>query len=606
MKKILLLISFFICLLADAQQISQNQGVPWPATDGLQRALPMSDQVKPPQKDKFVGIFYFLWHPANDDTTMDSKGPYNITEILTKNPKAMNEYDAWGDYLVSDTTKSYFEQILHWNEPLFGYYYLDPWVLRKHAILLADAGIDVLIFDATNALTYKNTYFRLCDQYMKLRAMGEKTPQIAFMLNSEVKKTANLLWTELYKNKHFKKLWFFWKGKPLMVADPNEVDSKLTGFFTFRKAYWPDGQGKNFDTHNQWQWEVPYPQPFSFDQDSTIPEYMNVSIAQNLSRFDGSVTLMSQGKARGRSFHDGHQPTDFLPPYPEVTKYGKNFQEQWNRALSVNPEFIFITGWNEWIVGRGVNYTWWGKGAAQFCDQFSDEFSRDIEMSKGNLSDDYYYQMVTNIRKFKGTEPITVNHRLQTIPMDKSFKAWQQVTSIYHDHLGDVIHRNNKGYGKVQYINNTGRNDIVICKVTNDTQNIYFYVQTNDDLSPRSDKNWMWLFIDSDQNHATGFEGYDVLINRKYLPVDSATIEIYQNHSWTKIGKVPMKWNHNQLQLSVPCSYLNISFTHPQFSFDFKWVDNMQHENDIMDFYLYGDVAPEGRFNYRYTFSEKQ
>jgi hypothetical protein len=33
---------------------------------------------------------------------------------------------------------------------------------------------------------------------------------------------------------------------------------------------------------------------------------------------------------------------------------------------------------------------------------------------------------------------------------------------------------------------------------------------------------------------------------------------------------------------------------------DFKWADNLQHPGDVMDFYKSGDVAPAGRFNYRY------
>ena len=34
---------------------------------------------------------------------------------------------------------------------------------------------------------------------------------------------------------------------------------------------------------------------------------------------------------------------------------------------------------------------------------------------------------------------------------------------------------------------------------------------------------------------------------------------------------------------------------------DFKWADNIQVPGDVMDFYLSGDVAPEGRFMYRYV-----
>ena len=35
-------------------------------------------------------------------------------------------------------------------------------------------------------------------------------------------------------------------------------------------------------------------------------------------------------------------------------------------------------------------------------------------------------------------------------------------------------------------------------------------------------------------------------------------------------------------------------------NFEFKWSDNMQQESDVMDFYLHGDVAPAGRYNFIY------
>ena len=34
---------------------------------------------------------------------------------------------------------------------------------------------------------------------------------------------------------------------------------------------------------------------------------------------------------------------------------------------------------------------------------------------------------------------------------------------------------------------------------------------------------------------------------------------------------------------------------------DFKWADNLQHPGEPADFYTSGDVAPEGRFVYRYA-----
>ena len=35
--------------------------------------------------------------------------------------------------------------------------------------------------------------------------------------------------------------------------------------------------------------------------------------------------------------------------------------------------------------------------------------------------------------------------------------------------------------------------------------------------------------------------------------------------------------------------------------FEFKWSDNMQEEGNILDFYVNGDCAPGGRFNFVYT-----
>ena len=40
------------------------------------------------------------------------------------------------------------------------------------------------------------------------------------------------------------------------------------------------------------------------------------------------------------------------------------------------------------------------------------------------------------------------------------------------------------------------------------------------------------------------------------------------------------------------------------FVLNFKWSDNMQVDGDILDFYVNGDVAPEGRFKYQLAAGE--
>jgi hypothetical protein len=55
------------------------------------------------------------------------------------------------------------------------------------------------------------------------------------------------------------------------------------------------------------------------------------------------------------------------------------------------------------------------------------------------------------------------------------------------------------------------------------------------------------------------------------------------------------------LQLAIPREALGLKSSAPAVSLDFKWADNLRHPGDVMDFYVSGDVAPEGRFTFRYA-----
>ncbi len=52
------------------------------------------------------------------------------------------------------------------------------------------------------------------------------------------------------------------------------------------------------------------------------------------------------------------------------------------------------------------------------------------------------------------------------------------------------------------------------------------------------------------------------------------------------------------MEIAIPRSVLSLDES--ELNFEFKWADNIQEEGDIMDFYLSGDVAPAGRFNFVY------
>ena len=86
------------------------------------------------------------------------------------------------------------------------------------------------------------------------------------------------------------------------------------------------------NTDRAWHWEATFPQPFGYVDNLANVEQLTVSVAQNLRASDGRVTNMSRLDARGRSFHDGDQAID-----KDSVGRGANFQEQWDRALKLDP-----------------------------------------------------------------------------------------------------------------------------------------------------------------------------------------------------------------------------------------------------------------------------
>jgi hypothetical protein len=572
---------FVLPSLCSLAQAGENPGVPWPATDALGRSLPLADEVGPPKTNRFVGIFYFINH--NGSPRFDAlDGPYDLSKILARDPSVLQKPDSpfWGKIGTS----------YYWGEPLFGYYLgADPWVLRRHAQLLADAGVDVLIFDTTNAQTYRQNYLALCEVFDAVRKAGGHTPQITFMVNTKAGQTAETIYHDLYQKNLYPELWFRWQGKPLMICDPAEASPELKNFFTLRAAHWPFTLT---NTPYAWHWEATYPQPYGFTDNPDQPEEVNVSVAQNLRASDGKVTNMSEGNARGRSFHNGKQNIA-----PGSVNVGYNFQEQWQRAFQLKPPFVMVTGWNEWTAGR------WDRPGQPvvFVDQFDEEFSRDIEMQKGGHGDDYYYQLIANVRRYKGVPALPKSSSPKTIVMTDDFTQWRDVRPEFQDYVGDTAPRDFAGAGGTHYINNSGRNDLAMMKVARDATNVYFYARTVAPLTPATDTNWMWLLIDADQNQQTGWQGYDFIVNRTRDADGKFWLEKNTGDwNWQKVAPVDWVVRGNEMQLAIPRAALGLVPDTTATAIDFKWADNLQHPGDVMDFYVSGDVAPDGRFNYRY------
>lgn len=554
---------------------ASNPGTPWPATDALDRTLPVGPATAGPRPNRTVGIFYFLWHER-----ALSEPAFTIAHLLAKDPDILKKPDSplWGP----PRTQYY------WGEPLYGYYNsMDPWVLRRHATLLADAGIDTVIFDTTNRKTYREVYLKIGEVWSQIRREGGRTPQFCFMVNTKAGETAEELFKDLYQPGLYPDLWFRWQGKPLLICDPKMASSEVKKFFTLRKAHWPFTQ---VNTQNAWHWEATYPQVYSYDTDPKIAEQVNVSVAQNLRISDGKVVNMSDGDARGRSFHAGRRDAA-----PGAADQGHNFAEQLRRAQELDPPFMMITGWNEWTAGK---FSRPGKPVV-FVDQFDQENSRDIEPVTGLHRDHYYYQLVDGVRRYKGCPVLPAASAPTTVNPAGGFAPWRKVAPAFTDHAFDDGHRQ-FGQGARRYVNTSGRNDLTVMKVARDTTHVYFYAQTRRPLSPSADANWMLLLLDTDQRRSTGWEGYDFVVNRSRDGQETWLERNTGGWTWEKVAKIPITVSGHELMFALPRTALGLP-AGDTFTLDFKWWDNPQKPGDIMDVYLSGDAAPDGRFNFRYS-----
>ena len=553
----------------------------WVATDGAGRTLPTYATTGDFKRNKYVGIFYFLLHGQYND-----KGVYDISALTKANP-ANPEYGP--------------ETAFHWwGEPEVGYFKADdPWVIRRNLQLLTLAGIDILFFDATNADPYLSTVNKLCEISIEMRHKGIPTPYICFVTYTKSAQTVTTIYQQLYAQNRYSELWFRWQGKPLILGKIEEMtDPGIRDFFTWRYS-WAWTNSRNEPHH--WQWLDRTPQNYGWDKDPSIPEEIPVAVASH--PLNNNI---------GKSYRQGHEEVLNRLKITNQTQQGLYFEEQWKRALQVNPSVVFVTGWNEWVAQRYVYRPdsitkmnpskYMGipmkPGQTYFVDLYNEEYNRDIDPMKDGYTDNYYYQLVANIRRFKGLPVPELASPSRTIIIDGKFVEWATVKPNFIDPAGDVAHRNWPRADKtINYINNTGRNDITDCRVTNDKKNVYFYAKTAQQLTPSTDTSWMWLFIDTDQSAKTGWEGYDFLIGQTSKG-NKSTISRWNGKVWVAVAKASFQYTNNELELSVPLSI--IRQTADRVNLDFHWADNIPGTNDITEFFLDGDSAPDRRFNYRY------
>lgn len=569
--------------------------------DQLGRVISLDGQVSEP-RDRKVGIFYFLWHGQHG-----TNGPYNIYEIA-QNPGATKSQKNWMTNGGGDIGEFHY-----WSEPLFGYYFsTDQWVHRKNLQMLMAAGIDFLVFDATNAYTYTTPFKKLLEVWYEYFEAGYDVPKLAFYTNSSSGDTINRLYDEIYGNAKLNQkyprlgeLWFYYDGKPLVIGDKNdpELSAACREYFRIKTNVWPNGD-RDDDGFPWMEFGRNMTDDAVYGLDGR-KEVVNVSIAQHDNTVMMSMTAFYGGNDRTRSWHDGANDKS-----ANAEAYGYNVAEQWEWAISVDPEMVFFTGWNEWIAQRldpGNNT----KTPIYFCDCCTPNTSRDAAPVKGLFGDNYYMQLIDCVRQYKGTAARVKVGANKTIDVSGSFDQWDgaDVTARYTDYKNDTVNRNTRGYGRIKYTDETGRNDFVSLKAVKDDETIYFYAETAEDITPMTDDSWMTLFINSDSSYsdAKWIGMFDFAVNLEKPENGKAVLSrLNADGSAEKVGTCEMKVEGKKLMIAVSRELLGVK--DKLVNLQFKWADNYQRTEegalDVYSFYTNGDAAPIGRLTY--VFSEKK
>jgi len=480
--------------------------------------------------------------------------------------------------------------------------------------------VDFLFFDVTNGLTYESDYLKVLEVMQVMLADGLKVPKVCFASHAKSPDVAQELYHRLYWKNLYQELWFYWQGKPLMLGYPDglasdnpqvSVTQEVRDFFTWREC-WSDDDGQH-----KWQWQDLTPQDHAWDTSSKFPEQVSVGAAQT------PTGLPSGPEPRGRSCADVNNPpafdTDYYMTYAGTEEQGYYFDGQWEQARALDPEIVMITEWNELIntrylaadgditLGHYFLDNQIAVGDTYFWGLFNQEFTRDIEPMKGGQTDSYYYQMVDNIRQFKGVEKPSAASTPITISIDGDFSEWANVEPEFRDTTGDTFHRNHAGWiGAGTYTNTTGRNDFIDMKVARDTAYVFFYAKTREPLTDHSDPNWMMLFINADQDHSTGWEGYDFVLNRSPGSGTTSLEQTASGWNWTTVSSgIEYAASGNEIEIRVPRQLIGQGGGFDQVALDFHWSDNIQADDDIIEFALSGDSAPNRRFDYRYETPEQ-
>ena len=230
------------------------------------------------------------------------------------------------------------------------------------------------------------------------------------------------------------------------------------------------------------------------------------------------------------------------------------------------------------------------------------EYSRDIEPMRGGYFDNYYMQLIDNVRKYKGAAPALIHRSKKVIDINGGFDQWDDVFVTYTDPSSDKGNREAPCFGNSTYIDQSGMNDIVNTKIIYDTYNIYFYADTRSDMIiPEDGATFMQIFLNTDMDASTGFYGFDYIVNSRILNENttmlSKAVSNGKEYDFSETAELSYRTEGNKIMIKVPMSALGISDP-MNIKFAFKLADSRTEIKTMEQMYTEGDCAPHGRLSY--------
>ena len=314
-------------------------------------------------KSDLVSICYSVWFDGilgeGDDPVTDF---YNISEVLAGRQE-------WGNE----------GQFHYWGKPAQGYYRsTDKKAIRNNMTLLASAGIDFIILDYTNA---NDSYVTnaahgerwafaplraLCETIVEMRAEGKKTPYIVLWCGQSDGALIDAFYNGFYTVEEWQDCFVYWDGKPFMITTKPVDGFPRHELFTVRHMW-------GLTDEDCWKFLNVRNSRSTVYFNNGEPEQISVAVATQ-------ETYMSEPSAHGRNG-------------------GRFFYDQWKNAFRFRPKVVTVTWWNEWAAQRFIV-----DGKTTFVDNYTQEYSRDIEPMEGGHGDLYYRWLCEYVKAYKAGE----------------------------------------------------------------------------------------------------------------------------------------------------------------------------------------------------------